>query len=306
MGGEQAHHPLVVVQEHAAHRLGRLQVRMAGDLLQGRNHGVGVLGQLHGAGVGDELALARDRHLHDDGQHIADGRDRQGEDDEQPRPAPAAAAAAAGPAGPHDRAVDQLRRQGDDSGEHRGDDHQPDVAVDDVGHLVGEHRLQLPVVQGLGQGGGDGDAVLALVQASGEGVHGVGLDNPQRRGLHPARDRQVFQEVIDSRLIFAGDRTRAGRGVDDGLVREIGDHEPDQRRPDGQGRELQQQDAGLGKVAIQAPCGRQGPEPHHHQDHGVEHGKQQDRETRQQQPRSQVVVPDVGLQPDGAHVRGRG
>ncbi len=51
---------------------------------------------------------------------------------------------------------------------------------------MGQHRLEFAVVQGLDKGRGDGDAVLALVQAGGEGVHGVGFDDAQRRSLHAA------------------------------------------------------------------------------------------------------------------------
>ena len=67
-------------------------------------------------------------------------------------------------------ADDELADQRDDADEDGADDEELDVAVADVGELVGEHRLELGVVERLHQPAGDGDRVLLLADAAGEGV----------------------------------------------------------------------------------------------------------------------------------------
>ena len=80
------------------------------------------------------------------------------------------------------------------------------VAIDDVRQLVPEHRLQLGIVHGRQQAAGDGDAEVALVQAAGEGVEAVGLDDAQGRQGQAARDAEAFQQVVAAWLGLAGER----------------------------------------------------------------------------------------------------
>ncbi len=170
-----------------------------------------------------------------------------------------------------------------------------------MGHLVGQHRFQLAVVERLHQAGGDRDAVLAFMQAGGEGVHGVGLDDPERGGLHAARDREVLQQIIDPGQLLAGHRAGAGREVDDRLIGEIGDDEPDQGHPDRQRGVVDQHLAGDQEIVVGGVGARQVAEAHHQQHQGVDHAQQQHGKAQQQQGRPDVVVPDVGLKADGPH-----
>ena len=77
-----------MVEEHLLHLRRRVDLRMAGDLAQRRDHGVGVLGQLDRAGIGEEFALARHGEAERDGKQAGDEEDRdrdQNEDDARRR-----------------------------------------------------------------------------------------------------------------------------------------------------------------------------------------------------------------------------
>jgi hypothetical protein len=121
-----------------------LDRRAALDLAQGRDHGVGVLGQVDRAGVGDVLPRPRQHHADDDGQPIADRGEGQADQDQRHGVLVVAPPA---PAGIDQAPEDQFGDDADDAGEDRGDDHGPHVLVDDVGQLVGQHGLQLVAVR---------------------------------------------------------------------------------------------------------------------------------------------------------------
>ena len=57
-------------------------------------------------------------------------------------------------------ADDELADQRDDADEDGADDEKLDVAVADMGELVGEHPLELGIVERVDQPAGDGDRVL--------------------------------------------------------------------------------------------------------------------------------------------------
>ena len=201
-----------MVEEHLLDLGGRLDLGMAGDALQRADHGVGVLGELDSAGVGQIFALARHGEAERDGEQAGEEEDGDGDQDEDECATAATTAPARAAAAPADRPQDGARRthqdvadQRDDADEHGGDDQQLHVAVLDVGELVGEHRLELGVVEGVHQAAGDGDGVLALADAAGEGVARVGLDDAQARHGDAAADAQRLQD--DS----TGAARRAGR-----------------------------------------------------------------------------------------------
>ena len=84
------------------------------------------------------------------------------------------------------------------------DDEELDVAVADVGQLMGEHGLELGVVERVHQPAGDGDRVLALADAAGEGVPLRRLDDAERRHGDAAADAEILEEVPEPRLASCG------------------------------------------------------------------------------------------------------
>ena len=92
MGVEQFAKTLArIIDAHFHDRRGRArQFATALDLAQRRDHGVGIFGQLHRAGIGEEFARARQREADDERQQIGDDDKR---DSDQDGEAGAAAAA---------------------------------------------------------------------------------------------------------------------------------------------------------------------------------------------------------------------
>src|SRR4029077_3002678 len=84
---------------------------------------------------------------------------------------------------------------------------------------------------------GHGDRIAPLADAAGEGVARLGLDDPERRRGDATADTEVLEEVPDARLGGAVDAAGAGDAVDDRLIGEPGDREPDQCADDGDGHE---------------------------------------------------------------------
>lgn len=85
MGGKQAfqaHAVRLVVEEQLLHLVRALEAGPALDLAQGRDHGVGVLGQLHRPRVGDIFTGAREHHADHDRQGEADGGEGQADQDQ--------------------------------------------------------------------------------------------------------------------------------------------------------------------------------------------------------------------------------
>src|SRR5262249_45963064 len=159
---------------------------MAGDLLQRRDHGVGVLGELDRAGIGEIFALARYGEAERDGEEARDDEDGDRDQDEDdraaaalaaafpaaaaraaaaPAPAPPRAAAAAAPAAAATReqdprtADDEVADQRDDADENGSDDQELDVAVLDMRQLVGEHRFELGVVERVDEATRDSNGI---------------------------------------------------------------------------------------------------------------------------------------------------
>jgi len=283
MGGEQAREPRLlrrIVQEHAAQLVRRLELRLARHLAQGRDHGVRVLGQLHRPGVGHIFPRPRQGHADDGGQAEADHADGQSDQDQRHGVlvVPAAAAAHIEQAAEH-----QFGHHADDPCEDRGDHHGPHVLVDDVGQLMRQDALHLVAVQGLHQAARDGDAVVALVQAGRIGVQRRAFDDAQGGRLHPARDRQVLQQIVEVRLDPALDLSRSGHDVDHHLIAEIGDDEPDRRRDGGEGHGPAQHGRRQRQILpqIAARVGQKA-EPHHQHLNAEQYADQQHREPGQQ------------------------
>ena len=97
-------------------------------------------------------------------------------------------------------ADDEFADQRDDADEDGGDDQELDVAIADMGQFVGEHRLELGVVERIHQPAGDGDRILLLADAAGEGVPLRGFDDAERRHGDAAADAEIFEEVPEPRL----------------------------------------------------------------------------------------------------------
>src|SRR5262245_33953635 len=116
------------------------------DLAQRADHGVWVLGELDRPGIGQELALAREREANHDRQEPGDRNQRDRNQDRRHGAALAAvAAAAAARAAPVEPALEQraeheLGKERDHARDDHRNDQQPDVAVANVRELMAEHR----------------------------------------------------------------------------------------------------------------------------------------------------------------------
>jgi hypothetical protein len=104
--------------------------------------------------------------------------------------------------------------KGDDAGDDHGDHHQPDVAIADMGQLMGDHRLDLGVVELLDQAGGQGHRELLVVDAAGEGVERVALEDGELRRHHAARDAEILQHPVELGLRLPRHALGAGDGLD--------------------------------------------------------------------------------------------
>ena len=108
-------------------------------------------------------------------------------------------------------AEEDVREQRDHADEERHERHQPDVAVADVRHLVGEDALQLPLVQLLDEPGRHRDERVLRATAGGERVRSVVLDEPQLgRLLEAGGDGDVLEEPVEVRVVPLLDLLRAG------------------------------------------------------------------------------------------------
>ena len=167
---------------------------------------------------------------------------------------------------------------------------------------MGQNRFKFVAGQGFDKATGDRDAVLAFMQAGSEGVQAVVVDDAKRGRPQTARDRKIFQQVVYLRLRLSLNFSGAGHHVDHGLAAEIGDGEPDPGDDDGERDGAAQPGCGKGHVVAQPPAGAgQDAESHQHQLQSVDDQDHQDGKPGQQQDRTGVVCPDMGLEPDGTH-----
>ena len=71
-----------IIDAHFHHRGRRAgQFAAAFDLAQRRDHGVGILGELHRTGIGEEFTRARQRQPDDERQHVSDDEEADGDED---------------------------------------------------------------------------------------------------------------------------------------------------------------------------------------------------------------------------------
>ncbi len=123
----------------------------------------------------------------------------------------------------HDRQADQLehrvrrfgplwKHQPAQHGEadvRRG--HQPDVAVGDVGELMGDDGAQLLVVEPVDQAACDHHDGVALADPAGEGVQRRRFDHADVRGRKAPCDRQRLDDVAQPRLVMMVDEVEGQR-----------------------------------------------------------------------------------------------
>ena len=168
------------------------------------------------------FALARHGEAERDGEQAGDDEDRDRDEDEDDGGATATAAlaaaartAAAAPSAPPPPPllrpeVDHRSARGARMRRSPTSEMMPtktaamtsklNVAVLDVGELVAEHGLKLGVVERVHQAARDGDRILALAHAAGEGVARVGLDDAELRHGDAAADAQRLEEILQARL----------------------------------------------------------------------------------------------------------
>ena len=162
-----------------------------------------------------------------------------------------------------------------------------------MGQLVCNHGFKLVILQLLDNATRQHNLKRFFAKPRSEGVERGAVDNLELRHGNAARDAQVFEHVVDLRRLLARDGLRACDHPHHRAVEEKRNQEPD--RSARKGEVPVAQDAlpprmrGTGQIVSAAlpeqvdPCKKSA----HHQ-------RQQHGETRQQQHRFQVVVPDMG------------
>ncbi len=148
------------------------------ELGKGAGQGERRAGQLGTGTVRFELAGPADRHPDDQGDDGGDD-DRRQTDDGGERVVPAAASASH----PAPERHPGEERQGDaDGGCNRADE---DVAVLDVGQLMGENTLELLVVEGFDDARGHRHRGVFRVSPRSKGIRLFGVDEVDVRHRHP-------------------------------------------------------------------------------------------------------------------------
>ena len=89
-----------------------------------------------------------------------------------------------------------------------------------------QHRLDLLIVECFHKSRGDRDGILPPVEAARERVQCRAVHHLELRHRNAARDAEIFQEIIEPRLLLPRHVLAAGDGVDHVLVEEIRDHDP--------------------------------------------------------------------------------
>ena len=234
---EETHRLLAgVLDEELRHVVARngLDIRVARDFPEGAGQGARVVRHLGGAGVGHKLALAGDGEAHEGGKEIADDSDHEG-DEHRDGDASAFVVLVAPPlAGSVNQPPErQLGQHREDADEDDGDDEEADVAVADVGQLVRDNALKLFVVQFVDNALGEGYGIGAVVDAAGEGVEGIVVDDVDAGHFHALRDAEVLHEVIDTLVILAVQRFSPGSRLNHLDVGEISDDEPEGHAAEG-------------------------------------------------------------------------
>ena len=242
MGREQVGKTLARIVEAQFHhrRGGAGKFAAALDLAQRRDHGVGVFGQFDRAGIGQQFARPRQRQPHQLRQ--------------QPRqPISATAMMMTTIAPPPDLLLSPSEDDDEDDHDRRGRNIQPKLvklrknssakkpttpAMITAITIICTSPLRMWVsswpstasiswsLSAFNRPRGDGDGILPLVEPGRVGVQRVAFDDLQLRHRNAARDAEIFQQVIEPGLLLPRHVLAAGDGIDDRLVEEIGDHDP--------------------------------------------------------------------------------
>ena len=125
-------------------------------------------------------------------------------------------------------AEEQFGEERDRAGDDHRDHHHAHVAVADMGQLVGEHGLDLGVVEPLASGR---DVTVIEYCFSfrpvAKALSASSSMTLQLRHRNAARDAEIFQQIVEPRLLLARHLVAAGHRVDHRLVEAVGDQDPD-------------------------------------------------------------------------------
>jgi hypothetical protein len=101
-------------------------------------------------------------------------------------------------------AEDDFADERDHAGDHHRDHQHAHVAVADVRQFMAEHRFQLGVIEALHEAARHRDRILLLIETGGESIERGVLDDLQLRHRNAARDAEIFQQIIKTRLLRCG------------------------------------------------------------------------------------------------------
>ena len=99
-----------------------------------------------------------------------------------------------------------------------------------MAQFMTQNRLHLRIVQCVQKPARDGDFRRLFLHPRRIGIQRLRLDDLQCGHGDPARNAQVFQNIIDLRHLLARHGLGTGRGVDDPLVEPESDCDPQPRR----------------------------------------------------------------------------
>lgn len=165
------------------------------QLPQGSGQCTGLAGDPRAGLVGEELPVAGDRHLHQQGRNRHRDHHDDADDEEQ-----SVVAVPAPPAGEaheehHPRSEGQNGRDG------RGDSHDEDVTVLHMRHLVTDNALELVVVQDAKDAGRRHDGGVVGVPPGGEGVGHLGVADADLRHGKTGLVSDLPHDVVQARLL---------------------------------------------------------------------------------------------------------
>ena len=180
------------------------RVRVGGDLLERAGQGVRVAAEKRARGVGQVLALPRDRELDElrrDGREDGED-DRHDDEDELQRCRRCPCCCLRLPAAEPRPAHEEVGQQRDQPHEHDGDRHDADVVVADVRHLVRDHAFELGLVELVEQAARGGDGRVLGVAAGSEGVRRAVFDDVDLRHRQAGADAEVLDDAVELRLLL--------------------------------------------------------------------------------------------------------
>lgn len=205
-----------------------LDGRVARYLPERTGQGERIVRHLCRTCIGQVFPFAGDGKAHQHGKEIPDGGHHEGQEHHDDHAVPLLVTTARRPRSVINPLHAHLGDHRKDAHEDDGDDEQADVVVADVRELVGNDGLQFLVVELADDAGRERYGVGPFVDATGEGVERIVVDDAELRHLHALTDAEILYQIIDPLVVFTLQRDGTHRRVDDARIGKVSNQEPNQ------------------------------------------------------------------------------